>query len=97
MDSLRLRTDVIKSIRWQELNEIRPVVIEQEHHSTDQTYEDIESMPSCDDCGQVYKDMHYLQTHIKEWCSLLKQRRVDDDEIHVQKRIRLDDEGTKRT
>ena len=65
VDSLRLRTDALKYIRRQELDEIIQAVKKQAHHSTDQTYEYIESMPSCDDCGQVYKDIHCLQMHVK--------------------------------
>ena len=49
-------------------------------------------MPSCDDCGQVYKDMHGHQAYINEWCAWLKRRRVDDDEIPAQKLMRLDEE-----
>ena len=53
-------------------------------------------MPSCDDCGQVHKDIHGLQAHVKEWCSWLKRRKVDDDDVSVQKRICLDEEQRER-
>lgn len=40
-------------------------------------------MPSCDDCGIVFENMHDLQRHIKTWCpeNLSLKRKRDDKEI----------------
>lgn len=42
-----------------------------------------EDMPSCDDCGIVFENMHDLQRHIKTWCpeNLSLKRKRDDKEI----------------
>lgn len=42
-----------------------------------------EKMPSCDDCGLVFENMHDLQRHIKTWCpeNVSLKRKRDDKEI----------------
>jgi hypothetical protein len=44
---------------------------------------DLEDMPNCDDCGQVFATLHNLQRHVKLWCperTSLKRKRDDDDD-----------------
>lgn len=39
-------------------------------------------MPSCDDCGIVFENMHDLQRHVKKWCYenvSLKRKRNDEE------------------
>lgn len=41
-----------------------------------------EDMPSCDDCGIVFENMHDLQRHVKKWCPInvsLKRKRDDEE------------------
>lgn len=42
-----------------------------------------EEMPSCDDCGLVFEDMHDLQRHVKKWCPKngSPKRNRDDEEM----------------
>lgn len=41
------------------------------------TTPDFEDMPSCDDCGLVFENMHDLQRHVKRWCPENEKRRDD--------------------
>lgn len=39
-------------------------------------------MPSCDDCGLVFENMHDVQRHVKKWCpeNDSKKRKLDEEE-----------------
>lgn len=39
------------------------------------TTPDFEDMPSCDDRGLVFENMHDLQRHVKKWCPEIEKRR----------------------
>lgn len=89
-EHLRMRTDIMNSIKPKSSEEIRHF---RENRPNIQTYEmsvrpltenpqlsqtttaqphnneiKSEDMPSCDDCGIVFENMHDLQRHIKTWC-----------------------------
>ena len=53
-----------------------------------QTPLDLESMPSCDDCGLIFENMHDLQRHIKTWCpengSIKRKREEEGEDIEDQ-------------
>lgn len=40
-------------------------------------------MPSCDDCGIIFENMHNLQRHTKKWCpeNVYLKRTRDDEEL----------------
>lgn len=42
-----------------------------------------QDMPSCDDCGIVFENMHDLQRHVKKWCpeKVSLKRKRDDEEM----------------
>ena len=57
----------------------------EEHHlpvddQTKQTCQEPSEMPSCDDCGIMFDNMHDLQRHVKTWCPEKRKREDNDDE-----------------
>ena len=40
-------------------------------------------MPSCDDCGLVFENVHDLQRHVKRWCPENRERKGDVATIEV--------------
>jgi hypothetical protein len=51
----------------------------------------LDDMPSCDDCGLVFDNIHDVQRHIKEkWCPALqkRQRESDDEELESPKKTK---------
>ena len=46
---------------------------------TKQTCQEPSEMPSCDDCGVMFDNMHDLQRHVKTWCPEKRKREDNDD------------------
>lgn len=46
-----------------------------------------EELPSCDDCGLVFENVHDLQRHVKKWCpeNVLPKRKREDEEMEEDK------------
>ena len=40
-----------------------------------------EDMPSCDDCGLLFENIHNLQKHVKNWCHESSKRKLENDEF----------------
>ena len=40
-----------------------------------------EDMPSCDDCGLLFENIHNLQKHVKNWCHESSKRKRENDEF----------------
>ena len=40
-----------------------------------------EDMPSCDDCGLLFENIHSLQKHVKNWCHESNKRKRENDEV----------------
>ena len=58
---------------------------DQQLTSSENTETDLlsEDMPSCDDCGLLFENIHDLQRHVKRWCPenfSLKRKRGDEDD-----------------
>jgi len=63
-----------------------------------QQQEEIFEMPSCDDCGLLFEDIHDLQRHIKTWCpenKSHKKKRKDEVPYKKSKLISYESEGDK--
>lgn len=60
--------------------------------ATEQTYpEELpDEMPSCDDCGVMFENMHDLQRHVKMWCpehhTLKRKNEFEENDVPVKKR-----------
>ena len=50
-------------------------------------------MPSCDDCGLLFENIHNLQKHVKNWCHESNKRKRQNDEFLIEspKKPKLDE------
>ena len=92
-EHLRMRTDVFdkKIIRGGPLDIVKksPELI-----PTTASYPSREEdMPSCDDCGLLFENIHNLQKHVKNWCHESSKRKRENDEFLIEspKKPKLDE------
>ena len=88
-DYLRLRTDVLSTqtranpikVKTETVDHLETDYFKETTHSQQhrQQQESIEDMPSCDDCGLVFDDMHDVQRHVKNWCPENEKKRKHED------------------
>ena len=43
-----------------------------------------EDMPSCDDCGLLFENIHNLQKRVKNWCHISNKRKRENDEFLIE-------------
>lgn len=99
-EHLRMRIDILNPIKHQEAlvapHSLTQVPAQQTYHQpiplTQQLTKELdfeqannsEEMPSCDDCGLVFENVHDLQRHVKRWCPENKRKKddveMDDDQ-----------------